>query len=151
MQASVKARTMQIRITLCFAELKNAIACSEELLQIVCADDQVIAVHDAVFDGNDSDGCGLMLPINISSLIDLNVDREVRRFSVQSAVNKRYLQRTFLIYSCHSCFLPASSLFHHLPALSVRAKEARKHSCARTKKKTCHYKEPTYVSQYINS
>jgi len=72
-------------------ELKNATACSEELLQLECAQDEVIAVHNAYFDGNDFSGCGMMLPISITPLIDNRAvaNAEIRRFSVQSTVNKR--------------------------------------------------------------
>jgi len=72
-------------------ELRNATACSEEQMQLECAEDEVIAVHNAYFDGNDSHGCGMMLPINITSFIDnrVVVNAEIRRFSVQSTVNKR--------------------------------------------------------------
>jgi len=75
-------------------ELRNTTACAEEMLQLECAADEVIAVHSAYFDGNHFDGCGMMLPINITALIESsvvlpNTQREIRRFSVQSAVNKR--------------------------------------------------------------
>jgi len=83
-------------VTLSFAyvrsqELRNATACSEEMVQLECAEDEVIAVHNAYFDGNDVSGCGMMLPINITSFIDnkVVVNAEIRRFSVQSTVNKR--------------------------------------------------------------
>ena len=78
------------------SELKNGTACKEELLQMVCENDQVLAIHSAVFDGSDSNGCGFMMPINISSLLpdDSSSDNnssDIRRFSVQSAVNRRYV------------------------------------------------------------
>ena len=88
----------QIRLVLIIemnwlSELRNATACSEEMVQLECAEDEVIAVHNAYFDGNDVSGCGMMLPINITSFIDnkVVVNAEIRRFSVQSTVNKRWI------------------------------------------------------------
>ena len=52
-----------------FAELRNGTACKEEILQLACGDDEVLAIHSAVFDGHDTKGCGILMPINISTLI----------------------------------------------------------------------------------
>lgn len=77
-------------------ELKNGTACKEELLQMVCDNDQVLAVHSAIFDGSDNEGCGFMMPINLSSLLpdannnSTNSSVDSRLFSVQSTVNRRY-------------------------------------------------------------
>lgn len=76
-------------------ELKNGTACKEELLQLVCGSDEVLVIHQAIFDGQDSDGCGFLMPINISSLLPANmknlteVEEGGRRFSVQTTVNRR--------------------------------------------------------------
>lgn len=77
-------------------ELKNGTACKEELLQMVCDNDQVLAIHSAIFDGSDTEGCGFMMPINISSLLPANDNSSInsstvdsRLFSVQSTVNRR--------------------------------------------------------------
>ena len=75
--------------------MKNGTACKEELLQLVCGADEVLVIHQATFDGQDSDGCGFLMPINISSLLPpglknlTTTDDEGRRFSVQSTVNRR--------------------------------------------------------------
>ncbi|KAI9557883.1 hypothetical protein GHT06_014635 [Daphnia sinensis] len=91
-------------------ELKNGTACKEEILQLVCdSESEVLVIHRAVFDGQDTEGCGFFMPINISSLLpatssaapDLNqknlTEQEEeeeglgrrRLFSVQSTVNRR--------------------------------------------------------------
>ena len=65
------------------------------MLQLICGNDEVLVIHQAVFDGQDSDGCGFLMPINISSLLPPNLknlteeDEGGRRFSVQSTVNRR--------------------------------------------------------------
>jgi hypothetical protein len=93
-------------------ELKNGTACKEEILQLVCeSETEVLVIHRAVFDGQDSDGCGFLMPINISSLLPpvssaiqqqpknitdqeelqemIELDSRRRLFSVQSTVNRR--------------------------------------------------------------
>nr|CAH0110972.1 unnamed protein product [Daphnia galeata] len=86
-------------------ELKNGTACKEEILQLVCdTETDVLVIHRAVFDGQDSDGCGFLMPINISSLLPpsqknltdqeelqemIELDSRRRLFSVQSTVNRR--------------------------------------------------------------
>jgi hypothetical protein len=93
-------------------ELKNGTACKEEILQLVCeSETEVLVIHRAVFDGQDSDGCGFLMPINISSLLPpvssaiqqqpknitdqeelqemIELDNRRRLFSVQSTVNRR--------------------------------------------------------------
>ncbi|KZS11422.1 Uncharacterized protein APZ42_024208 [Daphnia magna] len=91
-------------------ELKNGTACKEEFLQLVCdSESEVLVIHQAVFDGQDTDGCGFFMPINISSLLpavssaapdlsqkNLTEQEEEdegfgrrRLFSVQSTVNRR--------------------------------------------------------------
>lgn len=83
-------------------ELKNGTACKEEILELVCESDfEVLVIHQAVFNGQDTAGCGFLMPINISSLLssaapDLNQknlteEDEARLFSVQSTVNRRYV------------------------------------------------------------
>ena len=76
-------------------ELKNGTACKEEILQLVCSEDEVLAIHSAVFDGHDTKGCGILMPINISSLLTPAMNEEIehsaRRFSVQSSINRRYV------------------------------------------------------------
>jgi hypothetical protein len=85
--------------------LKNGTACKEEILQLVCdTETDVLVIHRAVFDGQDSDGCGFLMPINISSLLPpsqknltdqeelqemIELDSRRRLFSVQSTVNRR--------------------------------------------------------------
>ncbi len=93
-------------------ELKNGTACKEEILQLLCeSESEVLVIHRAVFDGQDSDGCGFLMPINISSLLPpvsspvqqqqknltdqeelqemIELDSRRRLFSVQSTVNRR--------------------------------------------------------------
>ena len=86
-------------------ELKNGTACKEEILQLLCdTETDVLVIHRAVFDGQDSDGCGFLMPINISSLLPpsqknltdqeelqemIELDSRRRLFSVQSTVNRR--------------------------------------------------------------
>lgn len=88
-----------------YIELKNGTACKEEILQLVCdTETDVLVIHRAVFDGQDSDGCGFLMPINISSLLPpsqknltdqeelqemIELDSRRRLFSVQSTVNRR--------------------------------------------------------------
>lgn len=76
-------------------ELRNGTACKEEILQLVCAEDEVLAIHSAVFDGHDTNGCGILMPINISTLLTPDMKEELehnaRRFSVQSSINRRYI------------------------------------------------------------
>ena len=78
-----------------FAELRNGTACKEEILQLACGDDEVLAIHSAVFDGHDTKGCGILMPINISTLITPAIAEELehsaRRFSVQASINRRYV------------------------------------------------------------
>ena len=99
-------------IDLFWKELKNGTACKEEILQLLCeSETEVLVIHRAVFDGQDSDGCGFLMPINISSLLPpvsspenqesknltdqeelqemMELDNRRRLFSVQSTVNRR--------------------------------------------------------------
>ena len=54
-----------------------------------------IAGGSAVFDGHDTKGCGILMPINISTLITPAIAEELehsaRRFSVQASINRRYV------------------------------------------------------------
>ncbi len=74
-------------------ELRNGTACKEEILQLVCGPEEVLVIHQAFFDGRDTEGCGFLMPINISTLLNVSAEDvepiNTRRFSVQSSVNRR--------------------------------------------------------------
>ena len=67
--------------------IQNVTACPNETLEISCSAEEFIAIHQALFDDSDpNDDC--IDSINFHRQINVAEDN-IRRFSVQSAVNRR--------------------------------------------------------------
>jgi hypothetical protein len=83
-----------IRLLLCLLTLicnvrsmQNVTACPSETLEINCGAEEFVAIHQALFDDSDpNDDC--IDSTNFQRRINVTEDN-IRRFSVQSAVNRR--------------------------------------------------------------